>query len=446
MSAPAGLAHVATASFLASRAVPSGGFAVALAGGVALARAAQRRGLRSAFGVALAAMLQTVAIMGPARISVPLTQALSAPVLGRMEARERSVTAQVLVAAAIRIGSNVTGTFLYVWILLGLDAYTEGYERLIGWLPFLPDGQLGALLATALGIATWTVFASIVQVLVYRRGLQRWPSDAPADAAAAQPAASERDGAGPAAPVDADHPRLVPAAPHLVPSPTPHDPPATAPPEPPGAFRARRFDPRAVAIAAIIAFAVLLSGIAWPLLAAVSAWLAAAWLAAHGDRAVVRAGLALTALLAGGTLVFGLIGGLGIEVTLQRTTRAALLVLVATWLRYAAGEAGLREVFRRALHRLRRIPGVRETSGILDGLGTTSALAASGRRLLGRLQGVPADPLPIADAVLDWVQREAGRRPPDAPPRGAPLRAGGRDGALVALVAIAGLTLPLAAG
>jgi hypothetical protein len=433
MSAPAGLAHVATASFLASRAVPSGGFAVALAGGVALARAAQLRGLRSAFGVGLAAMLQTIAIMGPARLTVPLTQAISAPVLGRMEARERSVAAQVVVAATIRIGSNVTGTLLYVWILLGLDAYTESYERLLGWLPFLPDGRLGAVLATALGIAFWTVFASVIQVFVYRRGLHRWPGEAPGSS---EPEPEPE-------PVGAPAPRLVPAGPHL-PSPTPHDPPHDAPPEPPDAA-ARRFDPRAVALAAIIAFAVLLSGIAWPLLAAVAVWLAAAWATAHGDRAVVRPGLALTAVLAAGTLVFGLIGGLGIEVTLQRTIRAALLVLVATWLRYAAGEEGLREVFRRLLRRARRVPAVAEARDVLEGLGTTAALAASGRRLVGRLEDVPREALPIADAVLDWVADETERHPPGRPAPAPTLRARGSDRVLVALAVATALAVPLAA-
>ena len=71
-----GLGHVATASFLASRVAPTGGFAVALAGGVAIARAAQRGGFRAGAGTSAAAMLQTVAIMGPARIGIPLTQAV----------------------------------------------------------------------------------------------------------------------------------------------------------------------------------------------------------------------------------------------------------------------------------------------------------------------------------------------------------------------------------
>ena len=78
----AGPAHVATVSFLASRAVPGGGFVVALAGGAALARVGARHGARTGFGASIAAMLETVAIMGPARFGVPLTQAVSAPLLG----------------------------------------------------------------------------------------------------------------------------------------------------------------------------------------------------------------------------------------------------------------------------------------------------------------------------------------------------------------------------
>ena len=54
-AASAGPAHVAVVSFLAARAAPSGGFWIALAGGVALARVAQRRGARTGFGASIAA-------------------------------------------------------------------------------------------------------------------------------------------------------------------------------------------------------------------------------------------------------------------------------------------------------------------------------------------------------------------------------------------------------
>src|SRR3954462_12866631 len=84
---PAGPAHVAVVSFLAARAAPTGGFWIALAGGVALARVAERRGARFGFGASGAAPLETVAIIGPARFGVPLTQALTAPILGRLHAR-----------------------------------------------------------------------------------------------------------------------------------------------------------------------------------------------------------------------------------------------------------------------------------------------------------------------------------------------------------------------
>src|SRR5918998_397852 len=110
---PIGLAHVATASWLASRAAPSGGFAIALAGGVAVARSSQRWGLRTGFGASLAAMLQTIAIMGPLRVTIPLTQAVSAPLLGAMEAKGRSTAAQYAVTLAIRMAQNLTGLLFY---------------------------------------------------------------------------------------------------------------------------------------------------------------------------------------------------------------------------------------------------------------------------------------------------------------------------------------------
>jgi hypothetical protein len=181
------------------------------------------------------------------------------------------------------------------------------------------------------------------------------------------------------------------------------------------------------------------------MLAAVTAWLVVASLLARGDRSAIKPGLALTGILAFGALTAGLIGGIGLELTLRRTLRAALLVLVATWLRYAAGEDGLREVFRRLLHRFDRIPSLRETADVLDGLGSTDGLAASGRRLVARLKGVEPDPIPVTDAVLDWVAGEAGRHDPAEHVAHPALRARSRDALLVALAAACALALPLAA-
>ena len=99
--AATGPAHVAVVSFLAARAAPTGGFWIALAGGVALARVAERRGARLGFGASAAAMLETVAIIGPARIGVPLTQAISAPILGRLHARGGGFWPQFFACATV---------------------------------------------------------------------------------------------------------------------------------------------------------------------------------------------------------------------------------------------------------------------------------------------------------------------------------------------------------
>ena len=359
----AGPAHVATVSFLASRAVPSGGFFVALAGGTALARVAQRRGAREGYGASVAAMLETLAIMGPARFSVPFTQALSAPLLGRLEARGWAAAAQVLVCAALRVLSNAAGLAFFVWVIAGgLDAYAGSYDALAGWLGFSLSAE-GTLLISAVGLLAWGAFASVVQVSVYRRGLRHWPPT-----------------------VDAGGLEAPEAEPH-----------------------GGRFDPRAVALATAVAFALLLASTAWALLAAVAGWLALAWALARADHRAVPTGLVLAALLAGGALAFTLGAGLGLEEALRRASRAALLVLVATWLRAAAGPEGLREVSRRALGHLRRLPCAPEAARVLEAIGSEGRLTSAGRSLLDALAGVSRRPAAVVDAVLGWVAGESSR-------------------------------------
>src|SRR3954452_1458615 len=324
---PSGPAHVATVSFLASRASPAGGFWIALAGGVALARVALRRGARQGFGASVAAMLETVAIMGPARFGVPLTQAATAPLLGRLEARGVRGLWQVVVCGLLRLVHNTATTAFFIWVISGgLDAYSGTYERIAARVG-IDLTPTGTLVITAVGLLVWAVFASTVQVLVYRRGLRAWADEEREDGAAraAAAAASERRG---------------------------------------------RFDPRAVALAAVVMFAVLLTGTEWIVLGAVSLCLAVAWATARADRASVPTGLALTALLGGGAFLFTLGGGLGLDQAARRGLRAALLVLVATWLRAAAGAQGLREVFRGVLGRLRRIPAMPEAAAALDRIGS----------------------------------------------------------------------------
>ena len=383
----AGAGHVATVSFLASRAVPSGGFWVALAGGTALARVAQRRGAREGYGASWAAMLETVAIMGPARFTVPLTQALSAPAMGRLEARGRGAIAQFLACAAIRVLSNAVGVAFFVFVIAGgLDAYAGTYENLAG-LFGVEVGERGTVLITLFGLFAWGAFASVVQVTVYRRGLRSWPS-VPAAEDAVAPAPEPRHGG--------------------------------------------RFDPRAIAVAAAAMFALLLASTEWVLLAAVAAFLAAAWAVSRPDRRAVPTGLALAGVLALGALVFSLGAGLGVEVALRRASRAALLVLAATWLRAAAGADGLREVSRRALGRLRALPSAREAARVLDAIGSEGRLMSAGRALLDAIDGVPNRPAPFVDAVLGWVAREAAHyRPPERPPALA-LRARAVDAGLLA--------------
>jgi hypothetical protein len=398
-SPPAGPAHVATVSFLASRVTPTGGFWIGLAGGVALARVALRRGLRQGFGASLAAMLETVAIMGPARFGVPLTQAVTAPILGRLEARGTRQLFQVVVCGAIRLIHNTVTTAFFIWVIAGgLDAYSGTYERLANRVGIALDSQ-GTLAITAVGLLVWAVFASTVQVAVYRRGLRTW--------------SDEEDHGQPVAD------------------------PVPAPPR-------RRYDPRAVALAAALAFALLLAGTDWLLLGGISLWLGLAWASARADRSVLPTGLIFTALLGGGAFIFTLGGGLGLELAARRGLRAALLVLVATWLRAAAGADGLREVFRRVLGRLRAIPAMQEAAAVLDRIGSEGRLLEAGRSLAAAVRSVPKRPLPILDAVLAWVAGESARFRAGTAAPVAGLAARPLDWALVALAAVPALALSVA--
>jgi hypothetical protein len=404
---PSGPAHVAVVSFLAARAAPTGGFWIALAGGVALARVAERRGARLGFGASVAAMLETVAIIGPARIGIPLTQAATAPMLGRLEARGWRPLPQILACAAIRLLHNTATTAFFIWVIAGgLDAYAGTYDAL-GRRLGIDVGTADALALTLIGLLAWAAFASTVQVLVYRRGLERWDELAQAEAGGGA-VAGVASGPGAARGADA---------------------------------RSRRFDPRAIALAAAVAFALLLSGTAWPLLAAVSAWLALAWLTARPDREAIPAGLLFAAVLAGGAFVFGLGGGLGLDVAARRAARAGLLVLTATWLRGAAGADGLREVSRRVLGRLRRVPAAPEAAQVLDQIASEGRLAAAARALEQQLRGVEKRPVQILDAVLHWVVREASdfREAPPKPPLS--LKARPADALLIVAAVIPALAL-----
>ena len=397
-STPTGLAHVATVSFLAARAAPSMQFWIALAGGIALARSAALHGLRVGYGASVAAMLQTTAVMGPARVNGPLTQALTAPLLGSLHRRGTPIPLQIVACFAIRLTHYVVITAALVWIVLGgLDAYAGSYDNLTGWLGILPEGERGALIVTAVLNVALAIFYSVTQVLVYRWALGAWPAEPPTVYG-----------------------------------------PASGPAQDRGSLR---FDPRAITLAAAVAFVLLLSGTWWALLASVAAWLALAWAISRCDREALGLGLALTALLAIGAVVATLIAGLGLDEALRRGTRAGLLVLVATWLRAAAGPAGLRETFRRMLWRIRAIPPAREASSILDGLDSGGRLIASGRTLVDTLGAVELTAKIVAGVVRDWVAAEAAGFRASAAAARAKLRVAPRDGLLVALAAVPALAL-----
>src|SRR5262245_5135566 len=189
-----GPAHVAVVSFLAARAAPTGGFWIALAGGVALARVAERRGARQGFGASLAAVLETVAIIGPARFGVPFTQAVSAPMLGRLSARSVGAPLQMLACGAVRLLHNAATTAFFIWVIAGgLDAYAGTYDA-IGRRIGVDVGTADALVLTAVGLLAWAAFASVVQVLVYLRGLRGWEggrAEPPPGAAEPPPGAAE---------------------------------------------------------------------------------------------------------------------------------------------------------------------------------------------------------------------------------------------------------------
>ncbi len=387
-----GLAHVAALSFLAARAAPPLGFPLGLAGGVALARAGQRLGPRQAYGISLAAVLELVAIVGPARLGGPLTQALTAPLVGWLEGRGVGRPWQVAGCLAIRLTYHAAAYAFFIWIVVGgLDAYAGTYDSLLGRLPILPSGPAAALMATAIGLLVWGSFAAVVQVRVYGRGLRRWPAMGTPPA----PARGREHGLGDGV----------------------------------------SFDPRAVALAAVVAFAVLLAGTRPWVLGAVTVWLVAAWALASPDRSVVPAAAVLALTLAVSAFAFSALGGEGVVIGAERAARAALLVAVAAWLRGAAGFSGLREVTRRTLGRLRWVPVVPEAAAVFDQLGSGRGLGASARALLGSLRAVRRRPLPVVDAVLTWVAGESSRFAPAAAAGPLALRLRLRDPLLVALAA-----------
>jgi hypothetical protein len=394
---------VATVSFLASRAAPSLQFFFALGGGIALARAAMRQGARIGYGTALASMLQTVAVMGPARINAPLTQAITAPMMGRLQARGARPATEFLACLGLRLVHYAVLMFAFIYVILGgIDEFTGSYETLTGWLGIVPQGPAAALVVTAVGQLLWAIFFSTIQVAAYRRALGNWPpvddADPRAPSAAAEPSDTVERGSG-------------------------------------------RFDPRAIVLAALLATVLMLASTSWPLLLGVAAWLIPAWVLSRPDYDAVPLGLVLAGLLAFAALTGGLLSGAGLELTMRRVSRAVLLVAVATWMRAAAGPGGLREAFRRALGRLRALPAMNEAAALMEGLDPGPRLVAAARAAADRFADVPLAPVPLVDAVIGWVAAESAGFRTGAGAAREPLRLRAPDALLVALTLAPGLTL-----
>lgn len=367
-----GLAHVASCSFLASRLAPSGQFFIALGGGVALARVGQRHGLRAGYGASMAAMVQTVALIGPARFNAPLTQALNAPVLGRLIARGAPRAAQLAAVLAIRLVHYAVLNVLFVALVVGgLDEYVATYDKIAGFVRVLPEGQTAAVVLTIVGAVFYGLAFSTLQVLVSGRALRLWPDE---------------------------------------------------PPEPPTPVRPRVRSGARVWIAPVVtaaAWIAMLVSHAWVVLAVVGGAFAVLSLGTRARRAgrtTWTVGLALAVVLAVGALVPALLGAVDLEPAAQRAVRGALLVVTATWARAFAGAEGLREVARRTLWRARRLPAAAEAASITELLESDRQLMPAANALLERFRDVETKPRPLADALMHWVAGEArGYRPPAAP-------------------------------
>lgn len=364
----AGLATIAALTFLAARAVP-GGFVVALVGGVPLARAGRREGPRAGFATALASLVETVAVMGPARLIVPLPHVLSAPLLGVLHARCAGWPVLAAAGATVRFVLYLASFGFYVFVLVGPDAYVGTYQEVRQVLGWLPAGAAGALWATVAFNAVWSAIGGLVQAWVVRRGLARWPASAdsgppatPSKAAAATSEGEQRD----------------------------------------------PLDGRAVIAAGVVAFAVVLATTDPAVLAVAGVWLASVWLLARSGLRPLWSGLALATPLALSTALFALVGGLGAAVALRRTLRVAVLVLVAVWLRAAASPAGLRTATIRLMDRLRRLPTVSLTGWVLGQSAGSADFAGPVTRLSRRLQASAKRPVRILDVTLRWIADEAG--------------------------------------
>jgi hypothetical protein len=373
-----GMTNVAALTFLAARAVPLG-WIVAVAGGVPLARAAQRHGGRAGYAAATAGLVETMAVMGPARMGIPVPHAASAPLLGVLVRRGRSLAALALAGAAVRSAYYVATSAFSILVLIGLDAYLGSYEQLREWLPFLPAGRGSALWITFALLLLWSLGAGLIQATVIRRGLRCWDIGTDSDSDDLDPPRS-RTGRTPIA-----HPHAG-----------------------------------SLTVLALLGFAITLSGTDARLLGIVGAALGIAWIVTRADARALRWGLLLALPLALSTFAFGAVGGIGIAVALRRAMRVALLVLIAVWLHHAAGGEGLRAQALRVVHLLRRFRTLALAAAVLGASVSSADFGGAARRLGHRLRNAKRRPTPVLDASLAWLADESHRLAAAEPTKGDP--------------------------
>jgi len=359
------MANVSALTFLVARAVPLG-WTVGVAGGVPLARAAERQGGRAGYATATASLVETIAIMGPARMGIPVPHAASAPLLGVLVRRGRSLLTLALAGAAVRTGYYAVTSAFSIVVLVGLDAYLGSYARLRESFGFLPAGDAAALWLTFASLVVWSLGAGLIQAWVIRRGLRRWTAEA---------------SLGELGQVRAERPVEARPRPHS------------------GAFVGLAIGGFAAALASTDARA----------LGLIAVVLAIAWTFTAGGWRTLARGLALALPLALSTLAFGVVGGIGAGPAARRASRVALLVLIAVWVHSAAGSQGLRAACLRCVRWLRRVPTLALAGTVLGASVSAADFGGAARRLGRRLRTVARRPTPILDASLAWLADESSR-------------------------------------
>jgi hypothetical protein len=256
-------------------------------------------------------------------------------------------------------------------VIGGAGAYVDSYDRIAGFVGFLPEGGVAALVLTVLFNLLVAAFYSAVQVLAYRRALTRWPAG----------------GAGPS------------------------PPPAARPPRPASGA--------VVAVGATAAVWVLLLAVPqWPVLVATGAVVVAVVVGlAVRRRGGLRLGLVLATMLGLAALAPAAVGAVPFDDAARRAVRAVLLVLSAACARSAVGADGVRALGASALWALRAVPAAREASGLAAVLRIDDRLLPAARDLVARMRPVELRPVPMADALTEWAAGEADH---GAVPRSAP--------------------------